>query len=220
LQQKPYTSYNAFFIIPFLVWVVAGAVLLMCYDKQVLFATVNMNHNPFLDTLMLFASRMGEGGLIAVVLLALLALKPFRNPWYFTAALVCNVLPALAIQVLKRIFEAPRPLNYFNEAAWIHVSTEWPRLYHHSFPSGHATGAFCFFGFLSCLLPAKYRYIGGLFFGFALLTALSRLYLAAHFFADIYVGSLVGTTMMLTGLSLMRRYRRRFFKDKPLMTTT
>lgn len=181
---------------------------------------VNMRHTPFRDAVMYYASMMGEGSVITVVLLVLMGISTFRNWWYFITALLCNVVPALVIQILKRIYEAPRPLRYFNDAAWIHIGMDWPRLYHNSFPSGHSTGAFSFFCFLACFLPRRYRFVGVIFFLLALLVAFSRIYLAAHFFSDIYVGSIMGTCLALLMLTVMNYYRPRFFKNNDPFTST
>lgn len=220
VQRQPYTSYNLFFFIPFLCWMVAGAVCLVLYDKQEMFAAVNMRHTPFRDIVMHYASRMGEGAVIVVVLLVLMGISTFRNWWYFTTALLCNVVPALITQMLKRMYDSPRPLRYFNDAAWIHVGMDWPRLYHNSFPSGHTTGAFSFFCFLACFLPPRYRFIGIGLFLIALLVGFSRIYLAAHFFADIYAGSIMGTCIALLILMVMNYFRPRFFKTNDPVTTT
>ncbi len=220
MQQKPYTSYNPFFFIPFLCWVIAGGICLGWYDKQELFAAVNMRHTPFLDIVMYHVTRIGEGAVITVVLLVLMGVGVFRNWWYFFTALLCNAVPPLIIQVMKRIYEAPRPLRYFNDAAWIHISADWPRLYHNSFPSGHSSGAFSFFCFLACFLPRKYRAAGMVFFLLALIVAFSRIYLTAHFFSDIYAGSIVGTCLTLLFLIVMNYFRPRFFKTNDPITTT
>lgn len=193
----------------------AGAVLLLTYDRKVLFATVNAHHTPTLDTIMLALTNLGNGTFISIILLLLLAVRSLRNWWYFVAAVACNALPALIVQVVKGIVNAPRPLEYFKlDASWIHINESWPHLYHHSFPSGHSAGAFSLFSFLAMLLPKKYAPWGAVFFLVALLVAYTRPYLAAHFYADIYVGSLLGTACTLVFMALMRHYQSRFFRDE------
>lgn len=213
MLRKPYTAYNRYFLIPFILWAIAGAVLLLVYDRKVLFATVNTHHTETLDVIMHMLTNLGDGTFISIILLLLLALPAYRNWWYFTAAVACNALPALLIQVVKKIANAPRPLEYFKaDAGWIHIESSWPHLYHHSFPSGHSAGAFALFCFLAMLLPRRYAPWGIACFFMALLVAYTRMYLAAHFYADIYVGSLLGTIAALIFLSVMRRYQARFFR--------
>lgn len=212
MSKAPYTSYNPYFLIPFCIWVVAGGFLLAGFDKEALFTAANTHHTSSADVLMYYVTGMGEGGFISIVLLVLLGLSKFRNWWYFTTALTAGVLPALVTQYIKRSVNAPRPLKFFNEAQWIHTLPEWPRLMEHSFPSGHTCGAFSLFCLLSFLLSQRYRYAGIMFFGLALLVAYSRMYLAAHFFIDVYVGSILGVSFTMLIITLMRRYEHLFFK--------
>lgn len=205
--------YNPWFILPFLVWVLIGAVLLAVFDRQVLFGTVNMHHTPFLDVLMNVLTEMGNGVGIAIVLLALLLFRSCRDWWYMLTAIVCNVVPALLIQVLKAIFDAPRPFEYYKaDPSWIHWEPGWgEKLFHHSFPSGHSAGVFSMCCFLSLILPRRYAWLGIVLFFFALTVGYTRMYLAAHFYADVFAGSIVGTTTTLFCFAIMRRISRRSF---------
>jgi membrane-associated phospholipid phosphatase len=212
--QKPYTSYNPYFFIPFLLWVVLGGIALFSFDRQMLFALVNMHYNTSTDLLMYYATMLGEGTITSVVLLMLLWLKSFRNWWYFAAAMLSNALPPFIIQVIKHSVGAPRPLNYFKEAQWIHTLPEWPRLMNNSFPSGHTCAAFCFFTLVAILLKPAYRWLGFVFFALAILVAYSRLYLAAHFFIDVYVASIIGTIFTALIIFLLNKYQGYFFKQK------
>lgn len=218
MYKRPYIPYNFYFLIPFLLWIIGGAILLLLRDKQYLFAIVNVHHTSALDVFMYYTTWVGQGVIITIVLLVLLGIASLRNWWYFIMSVMCNVVPALACQQIKFIFHAPRPLNYFHKATWIHFNNDWPILLDNSFPSGHTTGAFSFFYFLTLLLPDKYKKWGAVFFVAALLVGYSRMYLAAHFFADVYVGSIIGTVLPLVIIYLMRPFQRYFFK-KDLSTT-
>ena len=183
--------------------------MLVFFSKQWLFAAVNVHYSTVADTVMYFITFMGQPEIIIPALVLLMAIPVLRTRWYFITALVCNVTPLLIQQVLKRLYHAPRPVLFFNRAAWIHHSSAWPELLRNSFPSGHSQGAFSFFCFVSLLLPAKYRWLGFVFFIFAISVCYSRIYLAAHFFDDVYAGSLIGgitTTLLFT---VMSRYRER-----------
>lgn len=212
ITERPYISYNPYFIIPFLLWVVAGGIALLAYDSQVLFAMVNTRHTTYLDTAMVLTTRMGEGVVSVTLLLLLLIIPSLRNKWYVVAAILTNALPALLTQVIKSSVNAPRPLTVFKGAEWIHTLPEWPRLMERSFPSGHTCAAFCLFGFLSFFLPYGYRAWALVFFVLALLVGYSRLYLAAHFFIDIYAGSILGTLFTFGIMFLLERYRGYFFR--------
>lgn len=213
-MDRPYSSYNPFFIIPFILWIIAGGIALAIYDKETLFAAFNTHHSSVGDMLMEYVTFMGEGSFITIVLLLLLGFSRLRNWWYFTTAVIAGVLPSLITQVIKSATKAPRPLKYFNEAPWIHTLPEWPRVMERSFPSGHSCGAFSLFCLLALLLPPKVRPLGLVFFVCALAVAYSRMYLAAHFFEDIYVGSIIGGCFSMFTIAVMKRYQPAFFKKR------
>jgi membrane-associated phospholipid phosphatase len=210
---KPFTSYNPFFLIPFAIWIILGGICLLVFDKQQLFSLFNVHHSAWADVLMERTTLLGEGFFSTIVLLVLLGVKEFRNWWYFSSALLTNIVTVVVIQTVKYTVDAPRPLKYFNDAAWIHTSPEWPRLLEHSFPSGHTCAAFCLFTFLAMLLPLKYRYLGIVLFIAALAVGYSRMYLAAHFFLDVYVGSIIGGIFTIGVMIFMNSISDRFFTD-------
>lgn len=98
----------------------------------------------------------------------------------------------------KMAFHRPRP--------------EWPVYIEHSFsfPSGHATLAVSFYGFIIYLLMrsvGRWKTKVNLFFAGAVLMFLigfSRLYLGVHYLSDVWSGYLVGTLWLLIGISLSR----------------
>lgn len=213
--QRLYTSYNSWFLAPFIGWLLVGAAAEYFIGREGLFRLFNGHYNPLLDRVMFFATLMGEGLFSVLVLLMLMALPAFRSGWYFTAALLGNVLPALLTQWIKGVVDAPRPLRFFQEASWIHTLPEWPRLMQRSFPSGHTTAAFSLFCFLSLVLSPKYKWVGAVFFALALLSGISRMYLAVHFFIDVYVGSIIGVFFALAVVALMQRYAHFFVRKHP-----
>ena len=210
--------YNPWFILPFLVWMLAGSVLLMVFDRSQLFRTVNLHHTVFLDYVLYLATFLGDGVGIAVVLALIMVLfRSCRNGWFVVAAIVCIVAPALLIQAVKSFVDAPRPLEFYKQdilknAEWVHIREHWPHLFHRSFPSGHSGGVFSLCCFLSMILPRGWSRAGLLLFFIALLVAYSRMYLAAHFYLDIFVGSLLGTVTTLFCFALMRRWSNRSFR--------
>ncbi len=209
-----YTSFNKYFLVPFSIWIIAGGIALFFFDKQVLFAIFNTHHSSFGDVCMYYISMLGEGPFSAILLLLLLGMRKLRNWWYFIAAACCNILSAFLTQGVKYLVKAPRPLQYFNNAPWIHALPEWPHLYNHSFPSGHTCAGFALFSFLAFLLPPRHKSWGIPLFIVALLIAYSRIYLAAHFFLDVYVGSILGTCFTIMLLAIMRYIGRYFFKPQ------
>lgn len=213
-----YSSFNPWFLVPFIFWLVLGGIAQLFFDNRILFEVVNTHHTPSLDILMVYITRMGEGVFGAIILMILLALKSFRNWWYFSAAMLCNVIPALLTQGIKSWVNAPRPLNYFENAPWIHSLPHWERLMERSFPSGHTCAAFSLFCFLSFILTPRYKWCGILFFILAMACGYSRIYLAAHFFLDVYVGSIIGVIFTIIVVAIMRQYPHYFYRRKRIET--
>ena len=203
MNKSVYTSYNPFFILPFIVWLIAGGFFLASYNKEALFMYVNSRYGEYSDVAMSYLTNLGEGVIIISTLLLLpLLIKKLRSPKYFGAALTANIGAFLLSQGLKSYFNHPRPLTYFQKGQLVHIAESWGHYYHRSFPSGHTTSAFALFCFLSLFLPPRYRAWGLLFFSLALVVAYSRIYLAAHFFLDVYVGSIIGTFFSIFAVSI------------------
>lgn len=213
MRLKTHFTYNPWFLLPFLVWMIAGGILLANYNAQQLFSAVNTRHTALLDTIMYRFTDLGDGMPITIIVSLIFLLLPgFRNWWFLLAAVLCNVVPALIIQVIKEIYHAPRPLAVYKDQTWVHILSNWRMLYDNSFPSGHTAGAFSLFCFLSVLLPRRLAAVGLLFFTMALMVGYSRMYLAAHFFKDVYVGSLIGTIVTMAMYQIERDLHGRFFR--------
>ncbi len=205
---------NPFFFIPFFIWCIVGAVLLLQYSQKDLFVFINGNHHPVLDKFMESANYLGEGWGIVLIGLSVFLLKPFRNVWFFLTTALCTILPALITQLIKHQVAAPRPISVFGHESWLRHLDEWALLHNNSFPSGHTTGAFSLMCFLSCAIVFRHRALGLVFFVVALSVAYARVYLAAHFFLDVYVGSIIGTGVSFLVSILVFRYKEHRHQKK------
>ncbi len=211
MSRKPETSYNAYFFVPFVLWAIAGVVLHFLYGKVALFRFINVRYSDFLNEFMSCVTWLGTAQLIIPLLLVPMLSARYRNWWYFSLALACNVAPFLVLQVLKSFFNMYRPMHYFEGNSWIHILEPWERIFERSFPSGHSEGAFSLFCFLSLLLPSRYRVVGFLFFVLAFLVGYSRVYLTAHFVEDVWAGSIVGVVVTTVVYIVMNRRFRQYF---------
>lgn len=211
--MRTYTSFNPWFLIPFLLWVITGGVLLANYSQWQLFGFANTHHNKFLDGLMYGLTVAGEGSSVIVFLLLLLLVPGLRNWWYLLTATACCGLSAVFVQILKKIFSVNRPYFYLAEQPWIRLEKNWPELFHYSFPSGHATAAFSVFCLFSFMLPRRFRPLGLLLFVLAMAISYSRMYVAAHFFLDIYVGSIIGVLFCTFFFFIMHRLEPSRFQE-------
>lgn len=205
--DTPYHSYNRYFFGFFLLWLIVGGILQLCYSQEEIFKAINTRHTPFLDKALYVFTLLGEGVSSAIILVSFFAWKAYRNWWYFLTAALSNVVPAVLVtQSLKSIVAAPRPMRLLGEMPWIHYLPEWPLLMERSFPSGHTCAAFSLWYFLACLLKPGYKFWGVVFFFCAAITGYSRVYLTAHFFRDVYVASIIAIVFVTLILALMRRF--------------
>ncbi len=149
-------------------------------------AVVHMR-TPFLTTIMVAVTRMGDPFVLASAALLIAVLLFIRGRRYdaalFVAALIVTVI---SLTVLKNTFQIVRPTSPIYEA------NGW------SFPSGHATIATAFFFMLAYSFFDRMKTLGsktililGSIFGAAFIY-FSRLYLGAHWTLDILAGIALG----------------------------
>ncbi len=133
------------------------------------------------------------GPLLAITGLILWLL---RRQWLLLP-LLASSLGATAFSALGKLaFHRPRPA----EAVLLESSS--------SFPSGHATIAVAFYGFVGYLLirsARQWKTRVNLFFLtciLILLIGLSRIVLGVHYLSDVWAGYLVGTLWLIIGISM------------------
>lgn len=115
----------------------------------------------------------------------------FRRRWWHFASFVAAIVASeILIGQLKNLYDRPRP-----PAALALVHTTGA-----SFPSGHAVAtSVTAVAMVLALLPAgRHRFAWGAGAAvFALIMAVSRAYLAAHWLSDAIAGTLLGTSVAL-----------------------
>lgn len=88
-------------------------------------------------------------------------------------------------------------------------------LSNYSFPSGHATSGFVFYGLLIFLLwkttmKNVYKYIIGIaLISFALLIGFSRIYLRVHYTSDVVAGFCIGLAWMVLSVWVLERMKKK-----------
>ena len=196
---------NRWFFVPYAL-LLAGGVLLLTVPKRELFLFVNGRYAPWADGLFSYATYLGDG-LFALMVVAVLLLLHYGRALLVAATFLFSGLLSV---VLKMAFHLPRPRSYFTDEPDLIRLVKGVTLYgSYSFPSGHTITAFACFATLA-LVSRRRKWLG---LGWLLLAcgvAYSRMYLAQHFFEDVYAGALVGTASALLMYLTYERLRDRY----------
>lgn len=141
-------------------------------------------HMPFLDKIMVFITRLGDAGIIWIVLSIVLLLIPKtrKSGAVMVAALVVDVL--LCNIVLKNLVARTRP---YDVNTGVHLLVA--KLHDYSFPSGHTAASFAS---VTALYLAGEKKLWKFALVLACLIAISRLYLYVHYPTDVLGGILFG----------------------------
>jgi len=129
--------------------------------------------------------------------------------YYYILPLFIAVVGSEAFTYLGKLaFHRPRPeMAVYAEHSF-------------SFPSGHATIAVAFYGFLSylliCFAPSWRRKVNLFFTGILMILAigLSRIYLGAHYLSDVWSGYLVGVIWLIIAISFSEWLKHTSMKDR------
>ena len=182
--------------------------LLYTYPKVELHMMLNAHHTCFQDTFFKYYSMLAEWPLYILALTPLLWKKKEFTIFYA----ICEVSGGVVVQILKHLFQAPRPIMVFeNYPDLVLPLVDGVSLHHsNSFPSGHTSTFFMFFTCCTVILAycyhqrAKqnscrtwivYALCALLLLALAALGGYSRIYLSQHFLSDVCVGSIIGFTI-------------------------
>ena len=139
---------------------------------------------PFLDKIMVFITRLGDAGIIWILLSIVLLLIPKtrKSGAVMVVALVVDVL--LCNIVLKNLVARTRP---YDVNTGVHLLVA--KLHDYSFPSGHTAASFAS---VTALYLAGEKKLWKFALVLACLIAISRLYLYVHYPTDVLGGILFG----------------------------
>ncbi|KAA0015769.1 phosphatase PAP2 family protein [Salinicola corii] len=160
--------------------------------NQAVFHALQTLRSQWGDSAMLVITEMGDGFVTTSLTLAITAWFLIKRSWYSAAYWVIAVGgAALFTPGIKAWVQWPRPTA--------NLYSGWELF---SFPSGHATINTVLYGFLAYLIarssPARWhRWIIGTAYLIIFMIAFSRLYLGAHWFADVVAGMSLGTAWVI-----------------------
>jgi len=191
ISLKGFLKHNflVFFIYAVVVSIAIG--FLLNYGKSDIHFYLNQFvGNKFLNIFFYYITYLGDGT-VAFFILFIILIYNIRLGIYATVSFLTATLFSIT---LKHQFydDVNRPSFVFKYYLGKHLTlVDGTDLYiHNSFPSGHATQAFSIF--MCLVFTTKNQSMKLLFFGLALLTAISRVYLSQHWLVDITVGSIIG----------------------------
>ncbi|OGH65880.1 MAG: hypothetical protein A3B90_03190 [Candidatus Magasanikbacteria bacterium RIFCSPHIGHO2_02_FULL_41_13] len=151
----------------------------------------------------------GEVFVVGILALLASALLWRAGKKYHMVALWLSIIGSEGITFLLKIsIQRARPLD----ALVLETSN--------SFPSGHATLAIAFYGFIAYLLlqkmkKSKYRIpVFILFILFIFAIGFSRLYLGVHYLSDVCVGSVIGLVGLVASIVVGKNKIFQAYVDK------
>lgn len=182
----------------------------MAEADRALFFWVNRGwHHPWLNNLFGVFTWLGVGWVqILLALLVWWAARRYGNrAWAilyrsaFVPLLVAWLASGVLVQVLKRIWDRPRPSNL---AGALVAADE--RIFSKSFPSGHSCTTAAMAMVLTVVFWKRYPGVVLAAWVVTLLVMLSRVYRGVHYPSDVLAGALVGA---MCGYLAVLWWRRR-----------
>lgn len=157
--------------------------------------------NPVGDAVMCFITKLGDGGIIWIVMAVILLFIPkTRKTAIVVMAALCVDL-VVCNGILKNLFARIRPCDVNMQ-----IQLLIARPYDFSFPSGHTAASFAA---VAALYFSGERKLWKPALALACLIAFSRLYLYVHYPTDILGGILVGLLSGYIGYVLLRQLTKR-----------
>lgn len=153
-------------------------------DRRFAFYFVHFYHYHFLNELMKLISSCGDFGMSWLVVILITNLIPQTRQMSIDMLIALISATLVGQFALKSIVRRKRPCHLYKD---VEMLIPIPNDY--SFPSGHTTASFA----CSTVMLYYFPVLGIIGIVYALLTAISRLYLFVHFLSDVTVGILLGS---------------------------
>lgn len=154
-------------------------------------------HNPYLTNILKFITQFGD--VVVIVVICLLLLIFYKNKKELIPLYFVTIISTIINNVLKLIFARPRP-------NLVHLVIENT----YSFPSGHASAAMTFYGYLiymvweSSLEKRRKIILTILLICLILLIGYSRIYLNVHHISDILAGFMISIILLFTFINIKK----------------
>ncbi|CAL2082792.1 acidPPc domain-containing protein [Tenacibaculum sp. 190524A05c] len=190
--------------IAYIIFSVLSIILLSVYTKGDLHLILNQYNSSFFDWFFKYTTHLGDGVMFGVLVVIFF----FINKRMSLVFGIGGVLTLLVTHFFKKVIfrGIPRPAEYLGIEN-LHIIDGIKMAFWNSFPSGHTMTAFAIFAIL-CIYFRKCisQY---LWMSLAIIAGISRVYLSQHFWADIFVGSVLGIIIAFVSMSLFFPERKK-----------
>ena len=160
--------------------------------------------NPILDSIMIFITSLGNGGMIWIAATILLLIpKKTRKAGVMSAVALLGSL-IINNNIVKNIVQRPRPFVTFAD---LQIIIPTPSEF--SFPSGHTSSSFAAAAVFYRHLPKKLGIPSVILAG---LIGFSRLYVGVHYPTDVIAGVLMGILLSYLAEYLVNLFAKKLKK--------
>ncbi len=160
--------------------------------------------NPFLNSIMIFITSLGNGGMIwiAATILLLIPKKTRKVGAISGVALLLSLL--INNNLIKNIVQRPRPFVTFTD---LQIIIPTPSEF--SFPSGHTSSSFAAAAVFYRHLPKKLGIPSVVLAG---LIGFSRLYVGVHYPTDVIAGVIMGILLSYLAEFIINLFLKKLIK--------
>ena len=170
------------------------------FDDAIDLAFTRWRGHPVADEVFHLASQLGDWSVLWHIIGGLRGVAHSElQDEAVRLSTVLGIESLLVNQIVKRVFLRRRPISELK------VPVRVRRPVTSSFPSGHASSAFC----AAVLLSAGHRRSAPLWYGLATVVAASRIHVKLHHASDVVAGALLGTVIGSAARSLWPLDRKR-----------
>lgn len=171
--------------------------LIQQFDRGILEFIHNNLHHELVTDVMSFITSISNNGMIWIILMSILFMTKKYRKIACVAALSFLLSRLIGVQILKPLIQRPRP---FEDLTHLSIYISKPTSY--SFPSGHAISSFATAWVVVNMI--EHSIYKTLLIIFAILIALSRVYLLVHYPSDILGGAVLGIIFAYISLNIFK----------------
>ena len=184
-----------------------------------LFLFLNGYHNPLFDGIMwAISNKFTWVALYIAVIYMVIKHWKRESIWIILALVACIVIAdQVSSGLIKHLVERPRPSHAADLTGLVHLVNGYTGG-SFGFVSSHAANSFGF-ALLSSLLFRNRNYTLAIF-GWAVLTAYSRIYLGVHYPLDIVGGTIVGLVGALICFGTIKKLRPSLLELQDMNSTS